>query len=283
MSLQNIIFSLKNLIEDTSAKIKSFRMIRIIFYPMIRCLRKCQQRKYVRSEDSEKLLQFKNCHYGERCFVIGNGPSLMVDDLERITKDITFASNRIYNIYGQTAWRPDYYVAFEPTFTKDNIHIISQTEVKKAKFVNICAKSEQKNGPNLYWLYSSKKYTLNKETTKGIEFSTDISQYVGESYSVTYTIIQIAVYMGFKEIYLLGVDHYAAGKNTHFYMKNKAEYAAPTYLEGIEYGYNLAKQEAEKRGVHIYNATRGGKLEVFERVDFDSLFQQDQQERNTEA
>ena len=36
--------------------------------------------------------------------------------------------------------------------------------------------------------------------------------------------------------------------------------------------YEVAKENAEKKGIKIYNATRGGKLEVFERVDFDSLF-----------
>ena len=40
---------------------------------------------------------------------------------------------------------------------------------------------------------------------------------------------------------------------------------------------NLAYQKAEtysrKHGFRIYNATRGGRLEAFERVDFDGLFQ----------
>ncbi|MBQ4379398.1 MAG: hypothetical protein II821_09430 [Treponema sp.] len=33
-----------------------------------------------------------------------------------------------------------------------------------------------------------------------------------------------------------------------------------------------AKRYADEHGVRILNATRGGKIEVFERVDFDSLF-----------
>ena len=39
--------------------------------------------------------------------------------------------------------------------------------------------------------------------------------------------------------------------------------------------YQKAKQYAETHGIKIYNATRGGKLEVFERVDFDSLFEKE--------
>ena len=36
--------------------------------------------------------------------------------------------------------------------------------------------------------------------------------------------------------------------------------------------YQAAREYADRHGIKIYNATRGGKLEVFERVDFDSLF-----------
>ncbi len=37
-------------------------------------------------------------------------------------------------------------------------------------------------------------------------------------------------------------------------------------------GYKSAGNYADIHGIKIYNATRGGKLEVFERVNFDSLF-----------
>lgn len=38
------------------------------------------------------------------------------------------------------------------------------------------------------------------------------------------------------------------------------------------WNYQAARRYAETHGIKIYNATRGGELEVFERVDFDSLF-----------
>ncbi len=48
-------------------------------------------------------------------------------------------------------------------------------------------------------------------------------------------------------------------------------------VESMNRSYELCKEFAEKNGVKIYNATRGGKLEVFERVDFDSLFSKEEQ------
>lgn len=212
---------MKKITEDSLYRIKSLKVKRIMSYPLMHYSRKFQQRKFAKSEDSKRLMQFENSHNGERCIIIGNGPSLTPEDLEKTSNDITFASNRIYNIYGLISWRPDYYVAFEPTFIKDNIDVICQLDVRKAKMVNVCAKSNKikcsKAQQNLYWIYSSQKYTVNKETIKGITFSTDISKYLGASYTVTFTMLQIAIYMGFKEIYLLGIDHYAEGENTHFY------------------------------------------------------------------
>ena len=36
--------------------------------------------------------------------------------------------------------------------------------------------------------------------------------------------------------------------------------------------YVAMKRHCDQRGIRVYNATRGGKLEVFPRVEFDSLF-----------
>ena len=46
---------------------------------------------------------------------------------------------------------------------------------------------------------------------------------------------------------------------------------APDY-ETEEFAYKLARKEFEKSGRKIYDATIGGKLNVFEKVNFDELF-----------
>ena len=56
------------------------------------------------------LKKYKNIHKGQRCFIIGTGPSLSVEDLEKLKGEITFGSNRIFEIYSQTDWRPTYYM-----------------------------------------------------------------------------------------------------------------------------------------------------------------------------
>ena len=65
------------------------------------------------SKYAKQLKCFKNIHEGETCFIIGNGPSLNSDDLEKIYKKCipTFAFNRIYLMFDNTNWRPSYYIS----------------------------------------------------------------------------------------------------------------------------------------------------------------------------
>lgn len=264
--------------KDAVFHLKENRLVRAAAYPVCTIKRRLQTQEYLRSDRSRKMKHWKNAFCGQRCFIIGNGPSLRTEDLNRLEGEITFSSNRIYHIYEKTDWRPHFYVAFEPEFCRTNADFISRVEVKQARFLNQCAWSPAREADNTFWMNCSSRYTLEKLTTKNIEFSSDIAVQVCDAYSVTYTILQIALYMGFQEIYLLGVDHYASDgkqKSSHFYEDKKSEYRTPTYLAGIEYGYKLARQEAKKKGVHIYNATRGGNLQVFRRADFDAVLHEE--------
>ena len=105
-------------------------------------------------------------------------------------------------------------------------------------------------------------------------FSENFAQYCSAGATITYGCIQFAVYMGIKEIYLLGIDFSGYGNQGatygHFY-EEKAPDGICFYKQNL-LAYQSAKKYADAHGIKIYNATRGGNLEVFERVDFDSLF-----------
>jgi len=116
-----------------------------------------------------------------------------------------------------------------------------------------------------------------------VDFSTDPGLLYWCS-TVTYSCIQLAAYMGFKEIYLLGVDLdysymrkadgeivYNSNQTDHFH----SDYVKVIYSPDVDLqnaGYIAAKEYANKNDLRILNATRGGKLEIFERIDFNSLF-----------
>ncbi|HJD45240.1 MAG TPA: hypothetical protein H9909_00215, partial [Candidatus Mediterraneibacter norfolkensis] len=75
-------------------------------------------------------LHLKNKHKGERCFVIGNGPSLTAEDLELLKGEITFAANRIYMLFDRTDWRPTYYFCADYVLYGTDHRKISEVDAK---------------------------------------------------------------------------------------------------------------------------------------------------------
>lgn len=232
--------------------------------------KKAEKNCYTR-KNIKLLNSFKDKYKDKRVFIIGNGPSLTTEDLDKLTDEVTFATNRIFALYDKTKWRPSYY------FCQDTKTIINNSEeikknIKSQKFMRNLGKRRFPDKNTIFYYISS-------EQKEGLpQFSSDITKCVYEGATVSYSMIQFAVYMGFKEIYLLGMDcNYTItdgkiAKDSYpegMYDENKSG-----YLPEIEYNikaYKEAKKYTEDHNIKIYNATRGGKLEVFERIDLDKV------------
>ena len=236
--------------------------------------------KFIFYNRHPELVKFKNIYQGKRVFIIGNGPSVKISDLDKLHEngDICFGLNKVYKIYGQTKWRPDYLcISDERVMAKsENIYerLAEKTELILADQHNLSFANDRINYVHL----KMERFYPNHPG-----FSSDITEGVFWGLTTVYTIaLQCAAYMGATEIYLIGVDHHHIGKVTdkrnHFienYFEEDEEELYKNAVADFE-GMNLAFEKAERysreNGFRIYNATRGGKLEVFERVDFDSLF-----------
>lgn len=230
----------------------------------------------------KNLKSIQGKYRGKRCFIIGNGPSLRAEDLEKLKNEYTFAFNRIYYIFDQTSWRPTFYCTQDVKIARASSKEIKGTIHTPYLFAPI----------NLKWYedvdIDSEYFFSPRQAGECVpEFSEDIPHYVGVGNTVAYTAIQLAVYMGFSEIYLLGVDHsfqtYQDKNGNVIVDSNAKDYFCDQYnqdnnqlfipkLDISTLSYIAAQKYAENHPVAIYNATRGGKLEVFPRVDFDSLF-----------
>lgn len=219
------------------------------------------------------LKKYKNMYEGDKCFVIGNGPSLISDDLDVLQEKgiVSFGCNGIYKIFNQTCWRPTYYFWGDPDAFRSNGCILENQKY----FMSDLFRCLNLENPNIEYFHH---IFLLKE---GVPlFSEDIVSGVSGGRTVTFPMLQFAVYMGFKEIYLLGVDFTWGedGRKTHFcdeYVDAKYEKKIRgdiMYKNGLLKTYGSAKKYAQEHGIQIYNATRGGNLELFERIDFDSLF-----------
>lgn len=240
--------------------------------------------RYNLSKYGYLLSRYHNIHINERCFIIGNGPSLKPLDLSVLHEkgEISFAFNRIFQIFPQTAWRPTYFISQDSLSLSTSIKDINQIP-SEAKFIPV--ESLWYDGIELekaVYFHLSK----NNEDNYCL-FSEDVSRVVYNSTTVAYTAIQFAVYMGFKDIYLLGVDHHfhtMRDRTGKIHIDETAkDYFAEDYnklrkgewLPNVDcstMAFETARKYAELHDIKIYNATRGGKLEVFPRVDFDFLF-----------
>ena len=227
------------------------------------------------------MRKYKNIHKGKRVFLIGNGPSLCIEDLNRLYKneELCFGFNRIYRVYDKTRWRANY---------------VGITDID---MIRDCYTELGMIGGNIFLgdLFFEDNFTNDLANVETIhlefqefypnypDFSDDISRGIYWGYSVTYDIgLQVAAYMGFEKIYLLGMDHSLVGSvadtRNHFISNYYKDSEKDKYNKRIFERDKLTKanEKAElyskTRGFRIYNATRGGELEIFERVDFDSLF-----------
>ncbi len=241
------------------------------------------KRKY-----SQKYLNsIKGKYKGQRCFVLGNGPSLTVNDLNKLKNEVTFASNRIYNIFSETDWRPTYFgILDEAVAERDGvIDGINSIQCKKKFALEEGYYIFRKIKGDTCFLHGwyQRKYLDNPK------FSEDLRKGVYCIATVTYMLIEIARYMGFEEIYLLGLDNKYAysrlkdgtivkneGVASYFGDNNivmlEPSIAVDTWELDIAYEY--ADNYSRKNGFRIFNATRGGFLEKFERVDLDEVLRQ---------
>ncbi len=225
-----------------------------------------------------RLTPFAHRHRGQRCFIIGNGPSLKHTDLSVLQRETTFGMNRIYLAFPQMGWQTTYYVAVNQLVLEQCSEDISR--LKMPKFVSC-------RGP-LDLSFPADTVFLNTSGRKPW-FSFDPSEIVWEMGTVTNVALQLAYYMGFQQVILIGVDHDFATKgppNTEVCSEGddpnhfSAEYFGKGFrwhlpdLETSELGYRMAKAIFEADHREIVDATVGGKLQVFRKVSYESLFEQ---------
>ncbi|MDU1138081.1 6-hydroxymethylpterin diphosphokinase MptE-like protein [Enterocloster bolteae] len=221
------------------------------------------------------LEKFKNVEKGKRGFIVCTGPSLRMEDLNMldIHDEVCISMNKISYAFSYTQWRPKYYICWDRKMLREFNEQIKMMDVQNKFLPDV---------ENHFWNNSDEIYQFHCHVcmpgTSDIQFSEDISKKIYCGYTVTYAALQLSYYLGLEDVYIIGADFdYTMDTNeacNHFVK----EYVAPngqTNLfsrKGCIVAYKRAREFAEEHGMRIWNATRGGKLEVFERADFDKLF-----------
>lgn len=233
------------------------------------------------------MKKIRNTHLGESCFVIGNGPSLTAEDLTTLhEKGIdTFAVNRIYRIFPNTPWRPTYYVSTDPILVRDMLSEVNDLPAKH-KFIPLQNKyyhNIEVDGAHYFFRNDV------RENDQPEGFSLDCTDQVNIRGTVTIACMQLAMHLGYKHIYLLGIDH----NFDKIITENGEVIIDPSvknyFVEGYDddvasevthdlgnttRAYYDIRRFINKTDVKIYNASRKTKLEPFERVTFEEALEQ---------
>lgn len=207
-----------------------------------------------------KIEDFHNIHRDESCIIIGNGPSLRDVPFDFLNKNITFGTNKIFLFKGFT---PNYYVSVNPLVIVQSWHEIITMKAP----VFISEVFAEKDMPETYYLHSMRPPL----------FSYDPSRYVYEGHTVTFVCLQLAFFMGFTKVGLVGVDHrfiYEGEPNEEKVMEgDDPNHFDPNYFKGqrwnnpdlarSEEAYKMALEAFESVGRKIVNLTLNSALEVF--------------------
>ncbi|MEW6285267.1 MAG: 6-hydroxymethylpterin diphosphokinase MptE-like protein [Chloroflexota bacterium] len=230
-----------------------------------------------RRRSRARLLEYHNRHRGERCFIIGNGPSLKQTDLTKLKNEFTFGMNRIYLLFPELGFTTTYFVSINDLVIEQCAEEIAALPIPK--FIAWHSNRHFQRMPDdMIFLYTT--YT-------GPKFAYDMTRRIWEGATVTNVALQLAFYMGFQQVILIGVDHNFTSKGeanktvvssgddpNHFdprYFGKGFRWQLPD-LETSELAYRMARQAYESAGRQVLDATVGGKLTVFPKVPYETLF-----------
>ena len=233
-----------------------------------------------RRESIRRLTELKDIHTGKRAFIIGNGPSLKQTDLIKLKDEFTFGMNRIYLLFPELGFSTTYFCSINDLvieqFSKDILAL------PMPKF--LAWRSHRHFNPNLP---ITQLPTFIYTTYTGPRFSPDVRGRVWESATVTNVALQLAFHMGFEQVILIGVDHNFTSKGEAnkivVSQGDDPNHVSPNYfgkgvkwqlpdLDTSEIGYALARDAYQKAGRKVLDATVGGKLTIFPKVNYNSLF-----------
>lgn len=225
----------------------------------------------------------------ERAFIIGNGPSLKQTDLSLLKDEVTFCVNGFFLKMPELDWTPSFYVVEDHLVAEDRREAINSLTGPTKLFPAYLRYCLDEADDTIFFNHRPRK-----SYPHGFDFSENAAKITYAGCTVTFTCMQLAHYLGFKELYLVGVDaSYALPKDVeesrdygvgvldmqsddpnHFhpdYFGKGYRWHDPQVDKMIE-AYREARRVTDASGRPIYNATVGGELEVFERRDFHTLF-----------
>jgi len=217
------------------------------------------------------LSAFEDAHRGEDCFILGNGPSLNHTDLSLLGGKHCFGLNKIYLMQGRQPLDLSYLVSVNPLVVAQSVEDFSTLGVTAFLPAEFC-RSQSRRNPHFQPI----------RARDGFRFNSRMSGNFGQGHTVTFVALQIAFAMGFKRVFLVGVDHNfkQVGQANEIQEMQQADenHFDPSYfqghlwhladLEASEIAFRIAELEYRRAGRQVFDATVGGKLAIFDKIPF---------------
>jgi hypothetical protein len=228
-------------------------------------------------------------HEGQRAIILGNGPSLNHTPLHLLADEQVWASNRAYLLFDRIDWRPSHYVAIDPFVIANSRSQLSTcvAELPETTFFfpeDVSELLKLESADNVCWFSFSHSAAQFADGRQRFE--------IARAATVTVVSMQLAALLGFSTFVLTGCDmnyqHTVASASAgvsgakadrfafkggadadHFhpdYLDRDADWAIPEVAKMFLDFQQIARQ-FEASGIDVGNATVGGRLECFRRVD----------------
>jgi glycosyltransferase involved in cell wall biosynthesis len=261
-------------------------------------------------QGADDLSSFRDKHMGKRCVVMGNGPSLNKMDLSAFRDEIVFAANSVFLLFDRIDWRPTYYACVDTRVLPDIAPAVESMHADNPAMAmffpkelrlydgtgrSLNAREIIRPAPNRYFF---RQKNMDRDNLPHSAFSLDADDFLCTPNTVTITLMQLAYYMGFNEIYLIGCDtSYVIPKTVqqdgpqvadgskllltstedddpnHFdprYFGKGRKWHSPK-VEDMIFHYQQTSVMLEECGTRVFNATIGGNLECFQRIDYRNI------------
>lgn len=233
----------------------------------------------------QKLKKNKQSNISNRCFIIGSGPSIKKQNLSLLKNEITFGFNAFYLIKDEIGFLPTYYLIEDPFPAEDNADVINKLEgttIIVPYDLKYCIKPRN----NVIYVNFDRVY-LNPIDKLFPHFANNCEKKVYWGGTVAYMALQIADYLNYKDIYLLGIDlTYSWPKNhvsdsitskgsdsDHFHPDyfGKGKRWHDPKVERMQKSFSKAYKHFKRYDKNLFNATLGGNLMDIPRSNFNEI------------
>ena len=226
---------------------------------------------------------------GQRCFIIGNGPSINRQDLLPLRDEHVIASNQFFVHPQSKAIKPEFHCVSDFYYLN---HGEGRAELRS---LVLQLKDSQLFLPARFyaspWFFMNLRRRRNifyipfhhqKRVWESKSFSADLVKGVNYGHTVIIDFcLPLAHYLGFSEVFLLGCDmnYDSDGETSHFWgedigdVRNQAgNISRSEWYDVVSASYEVTKEFFASDNRAIYDATLDGRLTVFHKSPLESLF-----------